>query len=153
LPAGFGQSFPRGWIRREEAVVALLDGTGLSSSTEIKSRIEGYPMQQPVVRVSIFRCVPEKFAEFQQMMIEADSVLRPGIEAMPGLINFYAGADQATSSLTNVSLWKTLDNAKQLDTFQPMLDLGKAFAQKGATFERPVMNYLTLWQLGGSASQ
>jgi hypothetical protein len=87
------------------------------------------------------------------MMVEADSVLRPGIEAMPGLINFYAGADDATSSLMQVSIWKTLDAAKQVDAFQPMLDLGKTFAQKGATFERPIMNYLTLWQLRGSASQ
>jgi hypothetical protein len=109
-------------------------------------------MQQPVVRVSILRCAPGQFAELQQMMIEADSVLRPGIEAMPGLINFYAGADEATSSLMNVSVWKTLDNARQLDTFQPMLDLGKVFVQKGATFERPIMNHLTLWQLGGSGS-
>ena len=108
---------------------------------------------QPVIRVSIMRCAPEKFTEFQQMTIEIDSVLRPGIEAMPGLINFYAGADEATSSLAQVSIWKTLDDAKQLDTFQPMLDLGKTFAQKGATFERPIMNYLTLWQVRGSASQ
>jgi phage-related protein len=108
---------------------------------------------QPVVRVSILRCAPEKFTEFQQMMVEADSVLRPGIEAMSGLINFYAGADEATSSLMQVSIWKTLDDAKQVDAFQPMLDLGKTFAQKGATFERPIMNYLTLWQLRGSASQ
>jgi phage-related protein len=106
---------------------------------------------QPVVRVSILRCAPEKFTELRQMMIEADSVLRPGIEAMPGLINFYAGADEATSSLTNVSIWKTLDDAKQMDTFQPMLDLGKTFEQQGARFERPNMNYLTLWQLRGSA--
>jgi hypothetical protein len=34
-----------------------------------------------------------------------------------------------------------------------MLDSGKTFAQKGATFERPIMNYLTLWQLRGSALQ
>jgi hypothetical protein len=104
---------------------------------------------QPVVRVSILRCAPEKFDELRQMMIEADPVLRPGIEAMPGLISFHAGADEATSSLMNVSIWKTLDNARQLDTFQPMLDSGKAFVQKGATFERPIMNYLTLWQLRG----
>ena len=110
-------------------------------------------MQQPVVRVSILRCAPEKFAELRQMMIEADSVIRPGIEAMPGLIDFYAGADEATSSLSNVSIWTTLDDAKQLDTFQPMLDLGKAFVQKGATFERPIMNYLPLWRLRGSASR
>src|SRR5262252_3616191 len=82
-------------------------------------------------RIGVIRCsqsfeyqscgASEKFTEFQLMMIEADSVLRPGIEAMPGLINYYAGADEANSSLTNVSIWKTLDNAKQMDTFQPML--------------------------------
>jgi hypothetical protein len=104
---------------------------------------------QPVVRVSIIRCAPERFSELHRMMIEADSVLRPGIEAMPGLLAFYAGADEATSSLSNVSLWSTLVNAKQLDTFQPMLDLGKAFVAKGAMFERPMMNYSTLWQLKG----
>jgi hypothetical protein len=79
--------------------------------------------------------------------------LRPGVEALPGLISSYAGADEATSSLMNVSLWKTLADAKQLDTFQPMLDLGKAFVQKGAVFERPVMNYSTPWQLRGAASE
>jgi hypothetical protein len=84
------------------------------------------------------------------MMIEADSILRPGIEAMTGLIDFYAGADEATSSLSNVSIWETLENAKQLDTYQPMLDSGKAFVERGATFERPIMNYITLWQLRGS---
>ena len=102
---------------------------------------------QPIVRVSILRCAPERFAELRQMMIDADAVLRPGIEAMSGLIAYYAGADEATSSLTNVSIWTSLEAAKQMDTFQPMLDLGKAFADKGATFERPIMNYATLWQL------
>jgi hypothetical protein len=33
-----------------------------------------------------------------------------------------------------------------MERFQPMLDLAKRFA--GATFERPIMNYATLWQLG-----
>lgn len=105
---------------------------------------------QPVVRVSIIRCAPEKFAEIRQLLIEVESDLRPGIEAMPGLIAFYAGADEATSSLLNVSLWETLDGAKQLDTYKPMLDAGKVFVQKGATFERPIMNYLPLWQIRGS---
>ena len=106
----------------------------------------------PVVRVSILRCPPERFAELRQMMMDADPVLRPGIEAMAGLLAFYVGADEATSSLSNVSLWTSLDAARQLDTFQPMLDLGKPFIAKGATFERPIMNYATLWQLNGSAA-
>jgi hypothetical protein len=81
------------------------------------------------------------------MMIEDEKVLRPGIEAMRGLLAFYAGADEATSSLTNVSLWVDLEAAKQLDRFQPMLDAGKRYVAKGVTFERPIMNYTTVWQL------
>ncbi|HUB15147.1 MAG TPA: hypothetical protein VMB34_24575 [Acetobacteraceae bacterium] len=107
---------------------------------------------QSVVRVSILRCPPERFAELRQMMAEADPVLRPGIEAMAGLLAFYVGADEATSSLSNVSLWTSLEAARQLDTYQPMLELGKPFTAKGATFERPIMNYATLWQLRGSAA-
>lgn len=106
----------------------------------------------PVVRVSILRSAPERFDELRQMMTAADAILRPGIEAMPGLLAFYTGADEATSSLSNVSVWTTLDRAKQLDRFQPMLDLGRAFVEKGAVFERPVMNYTSLWQLTPSAA-
>ena len=46
----------------------------------------------PIVRVSIFRCATEQFSEFRQLMQEADAVLRPGIEALSGLITFYVGA-------------------------------------------------------------
>ena len=83
---------------------------------------------QPVVRVSILRCAPERFAELRQMMIDADPLLRPGIEAMAGLLAYYAGADEATSSLSNVSVWASLEAARQMDAFQPMLDLGRAIA-------------------------
>jgi hypothetical protein len=102
---------------------------------------------EPIVRVSILRCAPDSFAELRQMMVNAEKVLRPGIESMRGLIAYYGGADEATLSLTNVSVWTDLAAATQMDAFQPMLDLGKEFAVKGAKFERPIMNYATLWQL------
>jgi hypothetical protein len=107
---------------------------------------------EPVVRVSIIRCAPDKLAELKQMMLDAERVLRPGIESMRGLLSFYAGDDEATSSLMNVSLWTDLAAARQLDTYQPMLDLGKEFVAKGANFERPIMNYATLWQLRPKSS-
>lgn len=100
-----------------------------------------------VVRVSIMRCKPEAFAELRDLMMTALAPLEPGIGKMHGLMHFYAGADEAASSLTNVSVWTSLENAKQLDSFQPMLDLGREFVAKGATFERPIMNYTTLWEL------
>jgi hypothetical protein len=106
---------------------------------------------QKIVRVSIIRCAPDKFSELRQMMIEAEQVLAPGIKSMRGLLEFYTGADETTSSLTNVSAWVDLDAAKQLDRYQPMLDLGKDFVAKGAVFERPIMNYLPLWRLQGAS--
>jgi hypothetical protein len=53
-----------------------------------------------------------------------------------------------TSSLSNVSIWDTLDDARQMERFQPMLELGKRFLDAGAAFERPIMNYATLWHVG-----
>ena len=61
-------------------------------------------------------------------------------------------SDEATLSLTNTSVWDTLDHAKQMDTFQPMLDSAKRFADKGVTFERPIMNYAMLWQFTGQGA-
>lgn len=101
----------------------------------------------PVIRVSILRCQPHQFAELNEMMAESNAVLEPGIRRMHGIIHFYAGADHAASSLINVSIWDTLADAQQLDTFQPMLDLGKTFAAKGANFERPILNFASLWEI------
>ena len=105
-------------------------------------------MSEPVVRVSIVRCDATKFALLRRMMLDAEAVLRPGIEAMPGLLAFYAGADEANSSLTQTSVWDTLEHARQLDTFQPMLDEGKRFVAEGARFERPIINAGSLWRFG-----
>jgi hypothetical protein len=104
----------------------------------------------PVVRVSIIRCPPEHFTELRQMMLDSENILAPGLNVMSGLEAFFVGADEATSSLTNVSVWKTLADAQQMDRFQPMLDLGKSFTAKGATFERPIMNYAMQWQIGSA---
>ena len=70
---------------------------------------------------------------------------------MRGLLDYVAGADEATSSLTNVSLWVDLAAARQMDSFKPMLELARNFAAEGATFELPIMNYATLWRLSPTA--
>jgi len=101
----------------------------------------------PTVRVSVMRCDPNQFAEFKRMMTESLAVLEPGIRQLRGLIHFYSGDDEGGSALGQVSVWRTLEDAKQLDTFQPMLDLGKVFAAKGARFERPIMNYVSQWEI------
>jgi hypothetical protein len=102
----------------------------------------------PVVRISIARCDAAQFDKLRRMSLEDEATLRPGIERMPGILAFYAGADAASLSLTNISLWDTLEHAQQLDRFQPMLDAGKRFVAEGARFERPIINSATLWRFG-----
>ena len=46
-----------------------------------------------IVRVSILRCAPDRFSEMRQMMLNAEKVLRPGIESMRGLLAYYGGAE------------------------------------------------------------
>ena len=101
----------------------------------------------PIVRVSVLRCEPQQFAELKKMMADSMAVLEPGIRQMRGLIHFYAGEDESGNALINVSIWQTLEDAKQLDTFQPMLDLGKVFVSKGAIFERPILNCASQWEI------
>ena len=101
---------------------------------------------RPVVRVLILRCAPERFEAMSRMMAEAEAALAPGIREMRGCLDYYVGADPATSSLSNVSVWETLEDTKQMERFQPMLDLGARFGEAGATFDRPIMNYATFWR-------
>ena len=101
----------------------------------------------PIIRVSVLRCKPQHFAELKKMMADSVAVLEPGIRRLRGFIHFYAGEDETGNALINVSLWRTLEDAQQLDTYQPMLDLGKVFVSKGAVFERPILNYASLWEI------
>lgn len=105
-------------------------------------------ISDPVVRISIARCDASRFDVLRDLMTESEAALRPGIERMPGLLAFFAGADPTTLSLMNTSVWDSLEHAHQLDHFQPMLDAGKQFAAEGANFERPIMNYASLWRFG-----
>ncbi|WP_297514145.1 hypothetical protein [uncultured Caulobacter sp.] len=103
--------------------------------------------RSPVVRLSILRTDPDQFSRVREAMEAALDALEPGIRALDGLIDFFAGADEATCALTNVSLWRGLDQARQLDHFQPMLDLAPRFVALGARFERPIINASTLWRI------
>jgi hypothetical protein len=105
-------------------------------------------MSSVVIRTSVFRCDPSEFERLRTMLVEVEAALRPGIEALPGLLAFYAGVDAANLAFINTSFWETLEQAQQLDHFQPMQEAGQRFAAAGARFERPIMNHRVLWEFG-----
>jgi len=101
----------------------------------------------PVVRVSILTIADGHIEEAADSMRKAEEELK-GARKLVGLRAYFVGVDRARSQLTNVSVWDSAENAEQMSTFQPMLDLGKQFAARGATFLRPIPNFDCLWQWG-----
>jgi len=101
----------------------------------------------PTVRVSILTIPAGHIDEAADAMRKAEQDLK-GILALKGLRGYFAGVDRTRSQLTNVSVWDSPEDAEQMSSFQPMLDLGKRFAAEGATFLRPIPNFDCLWQWG-----
>jgi hypothetical protein len=104
-----------------------------------------------VVRVSILNIPPEHLDHVEQLMTEAERDLA-GIRDLPGLRAYFVGVDRVTSQLSNVSVWDSVEHARAMGTFQPMLDLATEFAGiPGVTFVRPIPNFETLWQWGDAS--
>jgi len=106
------------------------------------------PSPPLVVPVALVRCDPKNFALISDKMQQSEKELRPGIETMPGLLAYYRGADADTRTLTNVSLWDTVEYANQTNTFEPMSRLAQELIDIGGRPERPVMNHVTQWSFG-----
>ena len=107
-----------------------------------------------VVRISILTIPEDGIDEAAEVMRKAEQELK-GIQKLPGLRTYFAGVDRARSQLTNVSVWDSIGHAEQMSRFQPMLDLGKRFGAKGATFLRLIPNFECLWEwgeIGGSGN-
>jgi hypothetical protein len=105
-------------------------------------------MKAPVIRISIGKFDTDKTALVEEKLVASRQKLESGIRAMRGNLGFYAGVDRINHAMHNVSIWQTLDDAIQLDTFAPMLALAGEFNAAGVRFERPILNFETLWDLG-----
>ena len=98
------------------------------------------------VRVSRFTFDTSRYGEVNAMNTRISSYLVPAITALPGLLHFYAAVSPGGSAV-HVSVWDTLEHAKQLDTLKEMVVIARAEAEEaGATFE-PVVNYPIGWTI------
>ena len=98
-----------------------------------------------VVRISIGRFDASICDAIEQKLDESQAILVPAVRAQKGCLAFYAGIDREHLTISNISVWETLADAKQLDTLPAMLDLAKSFTAAGVRFERPITNNETLW--------
>jgi hypothetical protein len=100
-----------------------------------------------VVRISLGRFDADKYDMIRQLLDQSQKTLIPAISALKGNRAYYVGIDRENSAMTNVSVWETLDDAKQMASLQAMLDLAKTFVDAGVRFERPITNHETLWTM------
>jgi len=99
------------------------------------------------VRISKGRYAPGLHAEVAARLSASSESLVPAIHSMPGCLSFYAGSDQTSSTMVNVSVWDALEHAQAMNSLPEMAALAKDFMTLGVEFERPIVNYPVLWYL------
>jgi quinol monooxygenase YgiN len=100
-----------------------------------------------VVRISRASFPADKYEEVKRRLDAAQETLIPAIRQLAGCIHYVAAIDRESSSMVNVSVWRSLADAEQMQTLAPMLALAEKFTRAGVVFERPIVNYETLWEV------
>ncbi len=99
-----------------------------------------------VVRVSKGRFDLSNLAEVRRLLADSEEALREPLNALSGLQHYYVGIDEESGSVTNVSVWDSLADARQMDTLQPMLAQRPLLEAAGVSFEA-ITNHETLWAI------
>lgn len=99
-----------------------------------------------VIRISKGQFHPERAEELKQLLRESERVLRHPISQLAGLLHYYVGIDCEHGFLTNVSVWDSLEHARQMDTLQVMLAQRPIIEAAGVVFER-ITNHEALWTI------
>jgi hypothetical protein len=99
-----------------------------------------------VVRVSKGRFQLGDTAEMERLLAASEAALREPLQGLHGLLHYYVGIDREQGSLTNVSVWDTLEDAHQMDSLVAMLDQRPILEAAGVSFE-PITNYEALWTI------
>lgn len=100
-----------------------------------------------IVRISKGAYPVSLHAEVTARMDAASQSLVPAIRKLPGCLGFYVATEESSSTMVNVSVWDTLEQAQAMSTLAEMTALAQEFTALGVQFERPIVNYPVLWKL------
>jgi len=130
-------------VRRD--VIRGLCATALSAG--LASGAGAAASALPIVRISRGTFARERYEAVRNRLSAAETTLVPAIRRLTGGLYYYAAIDRESSSMVNVSVWDSLDHAQQMQTLAAMQALAEDFTREGVRFERPVVNYETIWQI------
>jgi quinol monooxygenase YgiN len=100
-----------------------------------------------IVRISIGYFQPEQTDRVEAMLNnEFKNSLIPAIKKLKGNLGYYVAIDKEKNAITNVSFWKTKEDAIQMATLKEMLAMRTTFEALGLTFI-DITNHQILWSL------
>ncbi len=70
----------------------------------------------PVVRISKGSFNTARLADVETLLAESETVLPGPLQDLHGLLHYYVGIDRGHGQLTNVSVWRSLEDAHQMDS-------------------------------------
>jgi hypothetical protein len=101
----------------------------------------------PVIRISRGAFAPADHDKVKEKLAQTEKLLAPELAKLRNLQRYHVAIDRESSTMVNVSLWDSLEDAKQMDQLPAMQALAKEFVAMGVTFERPIINLDILWTL------
>src|SRR5438270_274012 len=105
------------------------------------------PTVNVIVRISIGYFEPAQTDSVERMLNnEFKQSLIPAIKRLKGNIDYYVGVDKEKNAMTNVSIWRTSEDALQMATLKEMLDSRSFFESLGVKFT-DITNHEVLWKL------
>ena len=139
----FTVTFSIGRRRVVQGLLAMLVSAGCAPG----ARARQATASARVVRISRGSFAPEQYEAVKRRLDAAQTSLIPAIRQLDGCVHYFAAIDRESSSMVNVSVWRSLADAQQMQTLAPMLALAQEFTREGVQFERPIVNYETLWKI------
>jgi quinol monooxygenase YgiN len=118
---------------------------GYNSKTEFKG--SDAAMTKSVVRISKGTFATDQLDSVKKLVDESALTLVPAIQQLEGLLYYHVGVDRNSNTVVNMSIWKNLDSAKQMDTLQAMLNQRPILEAAGVVFDK-IANYEADWAIG-----
>ena len=124
----------------------LISNALLYSQIKINKKME-VNTKDTIVRISIGYFQPEQADKVEAMLKnEFKNLLTPAIKKLGGNLGYYVAIDKEKNAMSNVSFWKTKEDALQMATLKEMLDMRTTFESLGLKFI-DITNHQILWQL------
>jgi len=100
-----------------------------------------------VVRISIGLYSQEREGKVEEKLqtIFREKIM-PAVKKLEGNLNYYVTIDKEKNAISNVSIWKSKEAAKQMNEMTEMKEMAKEFIELGVEFSE-ITNHEIIWQL------